>query len=149
MVKCTYSVVGSSKIYITLWNIIKNLLNMHLCSHVICLGKTFIVSIKVVSIFHLMLVGYTDGQQTSRFFKAGNYNNILNSFTTRISNTMFDDSWTKLVFKGYFIVHIEVDVGQIEIIKNVTKIKSNDPTCEHRCNILCHSSSGRNYLMAI
>ena len=39
----------------------------------------------------------------------------------------------------------DVDVAQFQIIKNVTRIKSNHPTCAQLCPISCHAISGSKY----
>ena len=38
---------------------------------------------------------------------------------------------------------VDVDLGQMEIIKNVTSIKTTDPTCGTRCIISCHAYTGK------
>ena len=38
---------------------------------------------------------------------------------------------------------LDVDLGQMEIIKNVTSMKTTDPTCGTRCIISCHAYKGK------
>ena len=38
---------------------------------------------------------------------------------------------------------VDVDLGQMEIIKNVTSIKTTDPTCGTRCIISCRAYTGK------
>ena len=38
---------------------------------------------------------------------------------------------------------LDVDLGQMEIIKNVTSMKTTDPTCGTRCIISCHAYTGK------